>query len=524
METLPTYIELAIRLQQVDGDRYRTVASAPDGATATGAFVLPFSKTEIDNFVLRVGRRRLPVRSYRSAQMEEARNFGSRLFEALMVDDVRDVFHATRAVADQADEGVRITLCLADAPELMNLPWEFLYERPRFLAQSIYSPVVRSLDLKQVRSPHPLELPLRVLCMISAPSGFDTLDVEHEKAKVLNALAPLCDAGRVTIDWLQHGTLRELDEAISHSPGFHVFHYIGHGGYDPRSEGGILVLENEQGGAHEVSGEELGLLMQDERCLRLAVLNSCEGARSSHLDPFSGVASSLVQYGIPAVVGMQFEITDEAAIAFSSRLYASLARGSSIDAALTQARRAIFAAGNDIEFGTPVLFLRGADAQLFEVFENHQQPELDLVQHEPQQAYELEGEDSPDGEWSEPVEDWFEPLEPSTWQVPSYLAWLPRPWQELLFELRWNRREVWWRWSNRWSNPQWVRRFIALFVLGTLVATIFGDESTPGAPGNILGVILTWIGFLGLIWVGCRALAARFRRLRHWWMGDRESR
>jgi hypothetical protein len=524
METLPTYIELAIRLQQVDEDRYRTVASAPDGATATGTFILPFSKTEIDNFVLRVGRQRLPVRSYRSEQMAEARDFGSRLFEALMVDDVRDVFHATRAVADRSDEGVRITLCLAGAPELMNLPWEFLYERPRFLAQSIYSPIVRSLDLKQVRSPHPLELPLRVLCMISAPTGFDTLDVDHEKAKVLSALEPLCRTGWVTIDWLQRGTLRELDEAISHNPGFHVFHYIGHGGYDARSEGGILLLENERGGAQEVSGEELGLLMQDERCLRLAVLNSCEGARSSRLDPFSGVASSLVQYGIPAVVGMQFEITDEAAVAFSSRLYASLARGSSIDAALTQARRAIFAAGNDIEFGTPVLFLRGADAQLFEVFEDHQQSEVDLVRDDPQPIDEREDEDPPIEEWNEPVEEWVEPLGASTWQVPSYLAWLPRPWQELLFELRWNRREVWWRWSNRWSNRQWAGRFIVLFVLGTLVTTIFGDENTPGDRENILGTILTWIGFLGLIWVGCRAMAARFRRLRHWWTGDRGSR
>jgi len=522
METLPTYIELAIRFQKADGDRYRTVASAPDGATATGSFALPFSKTEIDNFVLRVGRQRLPVRSYRSEQMAEARDFGSRLFEALMVDDVRDVFHATRAVADQSDEGVRITLCLADAPELMNLPWEFLYERPRFLAQSIYSPIVRSLDLKQIRSPHPLELPLRVLCMISAPSEFDTLDVEHEKAKVLNALAPLCRAGWVTIDWLERGTLRELDEAISHSPGFHVFHYIGHGGYDPRSEGGILVLENERGGAHEVSGDELGLLMQDERCLRLAVLNSCEGARGSRLDPFSGVASSLVQYGIPAVVGMQFEITDEAAIAFSSRLYTSLARGFSIDAALTQARRAIFAAGNDIEFGTPVLFLRGADAQLFEVFEEHEQPELD--QHDPQPVDELEAEDSSDGGWSEPVEDWVEPLEASTWRVPTYLVWLPRPWQELLFELRWNRREVWWRWSNRWSNRQWAGRFFVLFVIGTLVTTIFGDENTAGDRETILGAILTWGALLGLIWVGFRAMAARVRRLRHWWTGDRGPR
>ncbi len=85
------------------------------------------------------------------------------------------------------------------------------------------------------------------------------------------------------------------------------------------------------------------------------------------MDPFSGVASSLLRCGLPAVVGMQAEITDEAAITFSEQLYTALAQGFPIDAALAQARRAIFAAGSDVEFGTPVLFLRGQDTRLFEV-------------------------------------------------------------------------------------------------------------------------------------------------------------
>jgi hypothetical protein len=127
------------------------------------------------------------------------------------------------------------------------------------------------------------------------------------------------------------------------------------------------VLEDANGNAHEVTGEDLASLLQDERSLGLAVLNACEGARTSHVDPFSGVASSLVQCGIPAVIGMQFEVTDAAAIAFAERLYSALAQGFPVDAALAQARRAIFTAGNDIEFGTPVLFLRSGATRLFEI-------------------------------------------------------------------------------------------------------------------------------------------------------------
>jgi CHAT domain len=93
------------------------------------------------------------------------------------------------------------------------------------------------------------------------------------------------------------------------------------------------------------------------------VLNSCEGARTSHVDPFSGVGTTLIEFGIPAVIGMQFEITDEAAIAFSASLYRALAQGLPVDAAIGAARCAIVAE-REAEFGTPVLFLRAADARL----------------------------------------------------------------------------------------------------------------------------------------------------------------
>lgn len=500
-EPTPSYDELSIRIQPGDGNRYRTVASAPDGSTASGAFVLPFNETELDNFVLRVGRQRLPVRSYRSDQMEEAKRFGSLLFEALITGGVRDLFRSARALAERSRKGLRVTLCLTDVPELMDVPWEFLYERPRFLAQSIYSPVVRSLDLTEVPSPYPLDLPLNVLGMVSSPLGFETLDVEREKEKLTAALGPLCSQGTVEIEWLRRGTLRELDDAISRRGEINVFHYIGHGAYDPRAEGGILVLEDEQGSPHEVTGEELGLLLQDERSLRLAVLNSCEGARSSRLDPFSGVASSLVQYGIPAAIGMQFEITDQAAIAFASRLYDSLAEGFPVDAALAQSRRSIFAAGNDIEFGTPVLFLRGADAHLFDI--------LDPPPPEPAAApveYPAEAADATQVH-----------LSAEEGEAPTYVAWLPRPWQE--WWLRGVRSNLA-RMLRRVSNRRLIGISVLLFIAATLVTTVYGHKNASGERQDTLGGILGVLGLIILAWVCFRIIHARIRRFRNWWTGN----
>jgi hypothetical protein len=366
-EDVPGYTELKLRIERDEEGRYRVIAFGPDGATASESLSLPFGDTELDNFVLRVGRPRRGVRSYRSSQMEEAKRFGAQLFEALVAGEVRDVYRAAQGVAQADDSGLRVTLYLTDVPELMSVPWEFLYERPGFLAQSIFSPVVRSLDLKRARGPRRVTLPLRILGMVSRPQGFETLDVESEQQKLADALSPLRDQGLVMLEWLERATLSQLDAVIGRRDEVHVLHYVGHGAYDERTEGGILVLENEHGQPHEVTGEEIGSLLQDKRSLQLVVLNSCEGARGSHVDPFSGVASSLVEYGIPAVIGMQFEITDEAAVTFAGRLYGSLAQGYPVDAALAQARKAIFAAGNDIEFGTPVLFLRAADARLFDL-------------------------------------------------------------------------------------------------------------------------------------------------------------
>ncbi len=97
----------------------------------------------------------------------------------------------------------------------------------------------------------------------------------------------------------------------------------------------------------------------------LVVLNACEGARSDPTDPFAGTAQSLIQQGIPAVVAMQFEITDPAAITFAHELYGAIADGYPLDAAVAEARKAIWANGNQVEWATPVLYLRAPDGRIF---------------------------------------------------------------------------------------------------------------------------------------------------------------
>jgi hypothetical protein len=327
---------------------------------------VPISEVELENLVLRISRPRQTVRRIDSPEMELVRRFGNELFDSIFQSRVRDVYRDSYAQARAEGKGLRITLALAGAPDLMNLPWEYLYDDPSFLSISTWTPVVRYLNLPRARRPLPVTTPLRILAMVSAPGDAVVLDVEREKGLLEEALAGLVGSGGVEISWLEEATLRALQRELRRAP-YHVFHFIGHGGYDHAAEDGVLLLEDDQGRGRVVSGSQLGTMLADHTTLRLAVLNACEGARTSVEDPFAGVAASLVQREIPAVIAMQFEITDRAAIIFAGEFYAALADGYAVDSAVAEARKAIFADANDIEWGTPVLFMRVPDGRIFEV-------------------------------------------------------------------------------------------------------------------------------------------------------------
>ena len=212
----------------------------------------------------------------------------------------------------------------------------------------------------------PVTPPLRILVVIASPSDWQQLDGEKEWRNVTTSLNDLIRQDRVEVERLAVPTLSALQRQLRRDT-YHIFHFVGHGGFDPHSADGMLAMEDEHGRARLVAGEDLGTLLHDHRSLRLAVLNSCEGARADRSDPFSGTAQSLVQQGIPAVMAMQFEITDDAAITFGHVLYEAIADGYPLDAATAEARKAIYAEGNWTEWGTPVLYLRAPDGHIFDI-------------------------------------------------------------------------------------------------------------------------------------------------------------
>jgi Tol biopolymer transport system component len=380
-----TYLDFDLLIERA-GERYRARVLSSPGGTASRTFDLPFSREQLQIFVLTaigLGQRR-KVRRIESPEMQAVKTFGGQLFEAVFDDDVHDCLRTSLHDAGRDGTGLRIRLRLDDTVDaletkldgtdddetvsLCDVPWEFLYDSggPGFLCLFSDSPVVRYQDLRRPIEPIAVEPPLRILVTICAPSDAVDLDVDYERTKVEQALGGLVEDGLVTIDWMEHGTLEQLQRRLRLNT-YHAFHFIGHGGYDPRGKEGVLLFENPKGKSNPVSSESLRTLFQRYKTLQLAVLNACEGARTDPADPFAGVAQNLLKGGVNAVIAMQFEISDAAAIVLSSEFYTALADGLPVDAALAEARTAVFTRESAVEWGIPVLYLRSPDAVIFDV-------------------------------------------------------------------------------------------------------------------------------------------------------------
>jgi DnaJ-class molecular chaperone/tetratricopeptide (TPR) repeat protein len=363
---IPTYFDFDLLIEKIPRKYQARVLSSPSGQ-ASAMFGPPLTGMELENFYLKVGRPRKGIRRIDSSEMEAAKKVGGRLFESIIKDDIYNCFYASLIHAQNEGKGLRIKLRLS-APELNELPWEYLYNSStrNFLSLSVGTPIVRYIDL-----PHPpkaLEVtpPLRMLAMISSPTDYPFLDTQIEWEKLQKAVNKLTQKGLLKLEKTEKATLTVLQRHLRQNE-YHIFHFIGHGGFDHQQEDGVLVFEDENRRGRILSGQYLGTILHNHPSLRLVVLNACEGARTTREDPFSGTAQSLVQQGIPAIVAMQFEITDQAAIIFAEEFYSALADGYPLDAALSETRTAIFATGNDIEWGTPVCFTRAPNGNIFSI-------------------------------------------------------------------------------------------------------------------------------------------------------------
>ncbi|MCA9873496.1 MAG: CHAT domain-containing protein [Anaerolineales bacterium] len=301
------------------------------------------------------------------AQVTAVRAFGGSLFDALINDNLKSLYDQSRYIVRQRGQGLRLKLRIHSSL-LTAVPWELLYD-PRFdefLCTSRQVSVARYVALPRPAQLMATKPPLNVLGVVAAPSNLPPLDVAFEKQQVEAALRPLVDQGLASLTWLETANRRVLLRAMNRGP-WHVFHYVGHSGFDAAADEGYLSLLGDDGREEQLSADKLAMLLADHGTLRLVVLNSCMGARIGQ-DIYAGLATTLVRRGIPAVIGMQYDISDEAALTLAQTFYETLAENLPIETALAEARKAIsLAVDESAEWGTPVFYTHAPDSVLFDV-------------------------------------------------------------------------------------------------------------------------------------------------------------
>jgi hypothetical protein len=365
-------IQVAIRQDHAPGTFGVEIVSSPAGEAAATVVL------DVDDLLARreslqwavlasaVARRRVLSETERPVI-----EIGKLLFTALLgTGEVSGRYQAAGAVAAERGQRLRVVLRI-DAPTLAALPWEAMYDEAAGAYVCRQDQLLRHIGVASMSVPLPVRPPLRILRIlgiISSPRGLPALDVDKEKDHLVRALERPVSQGTVELHWASAATWAELHGMLFGGP-WHVVHFIGHGDFDPAHDEGFLVLADDDGRARRVAAHRMvDLLRQGNPMPRLVVLNSCAGAQASSSDLFSGTAAALVRGGVSAVAAMQYEISDNAAIAFARGFYTAIAHGRGIDEALSSGRVAILGTSDHtLEWLTPVLYLRGRDMNLFAV-------------------------------------------------------------------------------------------------------------------------------------------------------------
>jgi hypothetical protein len=381
------HFDFELNIWAAENGYWAEVMDSPAGRSARvslATLALIENRQAADNLRLRLEnailRSASAIRGRLSIEETTFREFGQAVFD--------NVFRNAGPIAEKYKESLkkinagggdrrrlRIKLRI-EAPELAQLPWEYLYNSgdSEWVGLQFKTPIIRSLGLERETGDSTVDGPLNVLGMIANPAGYVTgglanpLDTAKERALIESALKPLQVKGKVNLRWVPGETVEELIKTMSLCH-WHVFHFIGHGGSggatdeEGSASEGFIVLADETGGPKEVPASELKDYLQGPYGRpRLVVLNCCDGAREGRRS-FTSPAATLVRSGVSSVVAMQFPISEPAASRFAASFYEQIADNAPIEDAVTRTRLMI--KDKSIEWGSPVLYTRARGGRLF---------------------------------------------------------------------------------------------------------------------------------------------------------------
>jgi CHAT domain-containing protein len=291
------------------------------------------------------------------------RRVGRALYDRLLADDNAKI--ALSGVRNAVIANARpLTYLLRfppDAVELAALPWELLRDNtnPLVLSQGQLASFVRYLDLEQALPPP--YAPGKTLSILAvAPHADIPADIRAEERQARDsAWAKLKAAGTVTLEELSPVKVTDLVDRIQRGPPVDILHFYGHGRY--KNDHGELLFDAPEDGKVWIPADRLAALLGQ---IRLVMLHACKSAMVGEADLLTGVAPALTAASVPMVVAMQLTVQMDAATRFAEIVYNDLARGRSIQEAVSRARQALYVESSDgASWYVPTLTIRSRHAE-----------------------------------------------------------------------------------------------------------------------------------------------------------------
>jgi tetratricopeptide (TPR) repeat protein len=274
-------------------------------------------------------------------RLERLTAFGRKLYTILFTPELQRLWQ------DYKHQAAFLELCLRIDPAargLETLPWETLFDGEEFLAAGVKTGLSRlPLEVKLRDRLDPVPAPCRMLAFISSPLDLkdtERLNLEAEQEMLLRAVNTPAGQGKLELVCEDEARLPILENSLGE--GYQLLHYSGHG--IPPEGGGGLLLEDASGHSRPTPVSEiLPVLHKGEGDLRLVVLSGCQTARTLNSGGFRDLARGLLQQGLPAVIAMQFSLTDAGGRRFAEHLYPRLLEGQALPLAVSAGRRALLA-------------------------------------------------------------------------------------------------------------------------------------------------------------------------------------
>lgn len=238
-----------------------------------------------------------------------------------------------QSLADRLSSGpIRLRLKLEDP--LSWIPVEAAFLDRQELGFLAIHPNMRMLREGMPCNKPALTNDVKILLAIANPANhtFPDMSASGDEAESICSAMRSPECARCQTKCLEHATPNALLAELNN--GYHVFHFIGHGGRKPT--GGFLILEGARAQERETLyvGDLAAALVNSGASI--AVLSACLTGGDS-----SGIGAELARDGLPVVLAMQSTISDRSAHLFSRTFYAALGEGQTVEDAVWQGRNAI---------------------------------------------------------------------------------------------------------------------------------------------------------------------------------------